>query len=133
MDGPVCICKFIRTHLQAKSICCYLCTSCIKQGFLASMSLYSVGIGRSQLTRFSFGLIVLCRLLTSTFLLAHLMAQDLIRQAPAMLMRVQSMPAGPRSPSKRPPDAARDSSSPGRALGSSLRGSALAPIIRQHS
>ena len=34
-----------------------------------------------------------CRLLTSTFLLAHLMAQDLIRQAPAMLSLVQNSPA----------------------------------------
>jgi len=34
-----------------------------------------------------------CRLLTSTFLLAHLMAQDLIKQAPAMLSRVQTSPA----------------------------------------
>ena len=35
----------------------------------------------------------LYRLLTSAFLLAHLMAQDLIRQAPAMLIRMQSSPA----------------------------------------
>ncbi len=33
------------------------------------------------------------RLLTSTFLLAHLMAQDLIRQVPAMLSHVQNSPA----------------------------------------
>ena len=32
------------------------------------------------------------RLLTSAFLLAHLMAQDLIRQAPAMLICMQSSP-----------------------------------------
>ena len=32
-------------------------------------------------------------MLTSTFLLAHLMAQDLIKQAPAMLSRVQTSPA----------------------------------------
>ena len=69
-------------------------------------------------------LFVLCRLLTSTFLLAHLMAQDLIRQAPAMLMRVQSMPVVPRSPSKQPPDMPGGDSSAGRRLGGSLIGSA---------
>ncbi|CAK0731951.1 hypothetical protein CVIRNUC_000065 [Coccomyxa viridis] len=87
--------------------------------------------GRAQPPRSAFGVLTLgfdnsvsvdARLLTSTFLLAHLMAQDLIRQAPAMLMRVQSMPAVPRSPSKRPPDTPGGGSSAGRRLGGSLTG-----------
>lgn len=46
----------------------------------------------------------LYRLLTSAFLLAHLMAQDLIRQAPAMLIRMQSSPALPRVAAPRQAD-----------------------------
>ena len=45
-----------------------------------------------------------CRLLTTTFLLAHLMAQDLIRQAPAMLIRMQSSPALPSEAAPEQPD-----------------------------
>ncbi|CAL5223515.1 g6042 [Coccomyxa viridis] len=44
------------------------------------------------------------RLLTTTFLLAHLMAQDLIRQAPAMLIRMQSSPALPSEAAPEQPD-----------------------------
>ena len=90
-----------------------------------------IAIGCTEAFNFESCLSLICRLLTSTFLLAHLMAQDLIRQAPAMLMRVQSMPAAPSQPSKKPPDVPGGSSSAGYPLTGSLTGSALALVERQ--
>ena len=60
------------------------------------------------------------RLLTSAFLLAHLMAQDLIRQAPAMLIRMQSSPALLSEAAPEQPD--RRASVPSASLACSLAG-----------